>query len=615
MRYLARGVLVTLAAVALSAAPAAAATFTVDSGADAVDANPGDGACASASNGCTLRAAVQEANAHPDADQVDVPAGTYQLTLPGAKDDADLSGDLDVTAPLTVVGAGGRSVVITAEPPGTLASGIDRIFDVLAGGSLTLSKATLDGGQAPGPGGIIRAAGPLSLSDATVQNGFGAAGGGIWASAPVSLDRVTVTGNHGDPGGGIVASGGLTAVNSTVALNYAYGNGGGIAVTGGSADIASTTLAMNQASGSGSVGGQLYNAGVTQIRNSILERNGPSAPNCGGNAITSGGHNVDDDGSCGFAAAGDRGINFFGWTTPQLVNAGGETDVLLPFGWPGSLIGAGPAVDIGGDGCPPTDQRGVARPQGASCDAGAYEAEFADLVLAATTVPAQARPSAPVSIVLTLRNDGPSPATPNLTGSGPYFAVSQGGTACLVGQHCFGTLAPGQSVAFSLTLTAGPAPGPLAATIAAVNDAPIGQAALDPNDANSKVAISIPIVPALKRGACANARTGTRRSDALNGTAAGDLIRGGAGNDKLFGLAGDDCLDGGSGNDLLDGGPGNDKLTGGPGKDTLKGGTGNDVLNAADHGKDVVDCGPGRDRATVDRIDRVRHCEQVKRKR
>jgi hypothetical protein len=47
----------------------------------------------------------------------------------------------------------------------------------------------------------------------------------------------------------------------------------------------------------------------------------------------------------------------------------------------------------------------------------------------------------------------------------------------------------------------------------------------------------------------------------------------------------------------------------------LKGGPGNDVLLAADGKRDLVDCGKGRDRATVDRIDRVRGCESVTRKR
>jgi hypothetical protein len=38
-------------------------------------------------------------------------------------------------------------------------------------------------------------------------------------------------------------------------------------------------------------------------------------------------------------------------------------------------LGAGsPAIDAAGDACPATDQRGVARPLGARCDIGSYEA-------------------------------------------------------------------------------------------------------------------------------------------------------------------------------------------------------------------------------------------------
>jgi CSLREA domain-containing protein len=61
--------LVTLVALllALSATPPASAapqagTYTVDSNADDVDANPGDGVCATSGGVCTLRAAIQEAN-------------------------------------------------------------------------------------------------------------------------------------------------------------------------------------------------------------------------------------------------------------------------------------------------------------------------------------------------------------------------------------------------------------------------------------------------------------------------------------------------------------------------------------------------------------------------
>src|SRR5688572_33136742 len=54
-----------------------AASLVVNSTADAVDANPGDGICATSSGVCTLRAAIQEANASNGADTITVPAGIY----------------------------------------------------------------------------------------------------------------------------------------------------------------------------------------------------------------------------------------------------------------------------------------------------------------------------------------------------------------------------------------------------------------------------------------------------------------------------------------------------------------------------------------------------------
>src|SRR5689334_12606092 len=56
--------LITACAVLALAAPAGAATtFNVDSTTDVADASAGDGNCQTIGNVCTLRAAVQEANA------------------------------------------------------------------------------------------------------------------------------------------------------------------------------------------------------------------------------------------------------------------------------------------------------------------------------------------------------------------------------------------------------------------------------------------------------------------------------------------------------------------------------------------------------------------------
>ena len=134
-----------------------------------------------------------------------------------------------------------------------------------------------------------------------------------------------------------------------------------------------------------------------------------------------------------------------------------------------------------------------------------------------------------------------------------------------------------------------------------------------------------------KPGACANVRRGTGARDTLSGTPFGDALLGLGGADLLSGLAGDDCLSGGPGADRLNGGPGSDRLrggggndalaggrgrdrlTGGGGRNNLSGGAGNDRVDTRNRRRDRVDCGPGRDRARVDRSDRVRRCERVRR--
>ena len=77
--------------------PASAAQFIVNSARDGVDANPGDGLCATAAGDCTLRAAIQESNALPGADVIFVPGAVYTLTIPGTGEDAAATGDLDIT--------------------------------------------------------------------------------------------------------------------------------------------------------------------------------------------------------------------------------------------------------------------------------------------------------------------------------------------------------------------------------------------------------------------------------------------------------------------------------------------------------------------------------------
>jgi hypothetical protein len=116
-------------------------------------------------------------------------------------------------------------------------------------------------------------------------------------------------------------------------------------------------------------------------------------------------------------------------------------------------------------------------------------------------------------------------------------------------------------------------------------------------------------------GACLNEARGTKKNDRLSGTERGDRLKGGRGNDRLKGLDGDDCVKGGAGRDRVKGNDDADEVVGGKGRDTLGGGKGDDTLKARGGAVDRVRCGKGKDKAVVDRRDRVRRgCEKVRRR-
>jgi hypothetical protein len=109
---------------------------------------------------------------------------------------------------------------------------------------------------------------------------------------------------------------------------------------------------------------------------------------------------------------------------------------------------------------------------------------------------------------------------------------------------------------------------------------------------------------------------GDAGNDVLYGAGGKDTLKGGKGKDKLFGGDGNDSLAGEDGKDSLDGGNGNDKLNGGKDVNKYKGGAGNDTISARNKKNETVDCGKGKkDAATVDRRDKVKGCEKVKRAR
>src|SRR5436309_4072934 len=120
-------------------------TYTVNSTADLPNSSTTSKMCATATGVCTLRAAIQASNANVGTDTIILPASAsaYRLTIAGRNEDAAATGDLDITDAVTITGAGASSVIIDG-------NGIDRVFDVFANGTTTISGVTIRNGK---PGG------------------------------------------------------------------------------------------------------------------------------------------------------------------------------------------------------------------------------------------------------------------------------------------------------------------------------------------------------------------------------------------------------------------------------------------------------------------------------
>jgi beta-glucanase (GH16 family) len=260
---------------------------------------------------------------------------------------------------------------------------------VLNNGALTLDHVVVTGNTMAtdagefwqGGGGIYSGGGSsLTLVDSTVSgNNARWSGGGLYSffNTTTTIVRSTISGNvSSDVGGGIRSLGNLTVTNSTISGNRATGwHGGAIFQTDGNVTISSSTIANNIGPDwapstffIGQFGGgfvptlTLTDTIVTGNQWYACERfaSGTAAN------VVSGGHNVVQDASCNPVAndviLGDAMIG-------PLAGNGGPTltHALLP---------GSPAIDAAGDAaCPATDQRGVARPQGAGCDVGAFERE------------------------------------------------------------------------------------------------------------------------------------------------------------------------------------------------------------------------------------------------
>lgn len=290
--------------VALPASPAGATnwwgnrgrTMVVNTTADTADVRPGDGKCRDAKRRCSLRAAVQEANAKQGRDTIRLsPRRTHSLTLAGSGEDGAATGDLDLTDDVTIDGRGATIEL------GALG---DRALDVADGVKAKVTALNIVNGTPPEgeSGGAIRSAGRLELWWSTATNnvveGAGASGGAVFndggdlAVVLSRLERNSAT----RAGGAVEADGGSTDIflsrltdNTTGPMP---GNGGGLHLTGaGVVDVWGSVVDGNSAAAEG---GGLWNSatGRMTVTLSTIEDNaalGEMADNGGGGLFNDGG--------------------------------------------------------------------------------------------------------------------------------------------------------------------------------------------------------------------------------------------------------------------------------------------------------------------------------------
>ncbi len=321
-------------------------------------------------NHCTLRKAIvnanQDAAIYPQCqagsghDEIvfNLPV-TITFALAGINEDGGVTGDLDITDDLTIIG----------HPDGTTIDGnlLDRIFDVRGVGvEVTITDMHLFNGS--GLGG----AGAIQLQEATLN-----------------LNNVTINGctaGAGD-GGAIVSANGATLnmTNCLVTGNAAAHHGGAIVVEGGIANITNCTIVSN-GSGFSNLTGGIRSTGVTNLRNTIVAGNedGGDLPNLDG-FFTSLGYNI--IGELGtnpanptiVATVGDQfDVSFAALNIGVFQNNGGPV--------PSRALGAGSiAIDAGHSSGSTIDQRSFVRPcddplianatGGDGADVGAFEVQ------------------------------------------------------------------------------------------------------------------------------------------------------------------------------------------------------------------------------------------------
>jgi hypothetical protein len=364
------------------------------------DNNPGAGGEGAGANG-DLRYCMTQANAAGG-------GNTINFTVMGT---INLAGELPlVDNNLTINGPGANLMTVRRNTGGDY-----RIFTINYNRLVSISGLTITKGRvvsSPNFGGgggfFVYPGATLNLSDSVVTDNEGYSfGGGILSYGALNINNCTISFNKAGNGGGFyILFTTATITNSTVNNNTTDFQAG-IGIQDSVVSITNCTVSNNSApsGGSGIVSRGYYSAATTVTNSTVANNSGPGAAlwvikiagataaslsvkntlassnspqnfaNSGSGVLASLGHNLDSDGSSGFAN-GVNGNIVGSFAIPinaklgPLGNNGGATQTR-------ALMCGSPAIDAGDNsGAPATDQRGYARTQNNIVDIGAYEAKL-----------------------------------------------------------------------------------------------------------------------------------------------------------------------------------------------------------------------------------------------
>lgn len=262
-------------------------TFDGATGAD--DADPGDGVCetAAGNNVCTLRAAIEEANAYSSAHGG--ASNGIRFNIPTT--DPNFNGIFwtinlvvalpDLSTDMSMSGPGPKRLTVKRNT-----TDFYRIFTVTDAGTVTISRMTITNGNV-GAGGVAgnisNAGGTLNLTNCIISGGFAKNAGAVSNGGTITFTNCILSGNTaGNLGGALQAGGTVNFINCTLNDNHSVSGGGGGAIHNfGTLNLTNSTLTGNSADGTGSSGGAIYSpSGVANITNSTITGN--TAANGGG---------------------------------------------------------------------------------------------------------------------------------------------------------------------------------------------------------------------------------------------------------------------------------------------------------------------------------------------